>query len=86
MKNMKKSKKYWLDPKINWKTYKLVYDKIAVPDSGPIPKNFEKVFWQMLRERKLNIYITDKPIDGDNWFPTLKKIPKKAVLLSTPLT
>ena len=77
-------KKYWLDPKISWKTYKLIHDKLAVPDSGPTPKNFNKVLWQMLKERKLNIYITDKPIDDDTWFPTIKNIPKKATLLSNP--
>jgi len=79
-------KKYWLDPKISYKTYRLIHDKTGVKDSGPVPKNFDKVLWQMLKKRKLNIYITDKLVDDDNWFPTIKNIPKKAVLLSTPLT
>ena len=74
--------KYWLNPKISWKTYKILHDKTAVKDSGPTLKNFEKILWQMLKERKLNIYITDKEIGGDTWFPTLKAIPIKATLIS----
>ena len=77
-------KKLWLSPKISYKTYKLLHDKTAVKDSGPTPEHFDKILWQMLKERKLNIYITDKEIDGDTWFPTLKKIPKKAKIISSP--
>lgn len=77
--------KYWLSPKISWKTYKLLHDKTAMPDSGPTPKNFEKILWKMLKERQINIYITNKPIDGDTWFPTTKEIPQGANLISNPL-
>ena len=76
-------KKYWLHPKIKWKTYKELHDKTAVPDSGPTPKNFEKNLWQMLRKRMVNIYIMNK-VDGDTWYPTLKPIPKRATLIFTP--
>lgn len=83
---MKEIKKYWLSPKISWKTYKLLHNKTAMPDSGPTPKNLDKILWQMLKERKLNIFITNKPIDGDIWFPTIKQIPRRAIIISNPLT
>ena len=75
---------YWLDPKISWKTYKLLYDKTGGKDGGPTPIGFEKRLWEMLRERSINIYITDKEVHGDTWFPTCRAIPKKAILISTP--
>jgi len=50
---MKKNKTiYLLSPKINWKTYKLLQDKL-VKDSGPVPVNGDKVLWGMLREKMI---------------------------------
>ena len=81
----KEIKKYWLNPRINFKTYKLLHDKTAQKDSGPTPKNFNRILWEMLKERKLNIYITNKSVLGENWFPTTKKIPRGATIISTLL-
>ena len=75
-------KKYWLSPKLSWKTYKRLHDKTAPKDGGPTPVGMDRVLWEMLRDRKINIYITNKPVDGDTWFPTLKEIPRNASLLS----
>jgi len=80
-----KIKEYWLSPKISWKTYKLLNDKTSIPNSGPVAKNLDKILYKLLKERKINIYITSEPIDGDVWFPTIKKIPKGATLLTNGL-
>jgi len=77
----KKIKKYWFSPEISWKTYKLLHDKTTPKYSGPTPKNFEKLLWKMLKNRQLNIYITDKLINGDTWFPTIKDIPINATII-----
>jgi len=79
-----KIKKYWISPKISWETYKLLKDKTAPKDSGPTPKNLDKILWKLLRERKINIYISSEPIDGDTWFPVIEEIPKRATLLTNP--
>ena len=62
--------------------YKELHARTAVKDSGPIPMNFDKNLWQMLRTRAINIYITEK-VHGDTWFPTVKEIPKGATVLSS---
>ena len=74
-------KKYWINPKISWKNYKYLYEKTGTKDSGPIPKEFDRMLWELLRDRKLNIYITDKEVEGDTWFPTLKNIPKNGKII-----
>ena len=71
--------KYWLHPNIKWHTFKELHNKTAVKYGGPTPKNFDKILWQMLRDRLLNIFITDKKVHGDTWFPTTKPIPKNAI-------
>jgi len=76
-----KIKKYWISPEISWANYKLLHDKTSPKDTGPTPKNLDKILWQLLKERKINIYISSEPIDGNTWFPTLEKIPKGATLL-----
>ena len=80
----KEIRKYWISPKISYKTYKLLHDKTAPKDSGPTPKNFGKILWKMLKDRRLNIYITNKSMEEDTWFLTLKDIHKKATIISNP--
>ena len=69
---------YYFDPAISYKTFKKVMDKF--PDSGPTPANIDKILWQMLRDRKINIAIDTKAVDDPVVF-TLKRIPSKATLL-----
>ena len=75
----KKYKKYWLSPKIKFQTWKTICDKF--PDSGPTPKNGDRILWELLHERKINIYIQD---GNDPINITLKPIPPKAILIASP--
>ena len=43
---------YLISPKIKWKTYKLLQEKL-VHDSGPSPKQINRVFWGMIQDRKI---------------------------------
>ena len=78
-----KNKKYWLSPEISWKTYQLLHDKTGVRDLGPVPKHFDKILWELLRDRKINIYITSQPVEGDTWFPTTSKMPKNSLVITS---
>ena len=71
--------RYWFDPKIDYKTFKKVCDKF--PDTGPTPKEGDRVLWEMLRDRQINIGLQngDDPI-----FITLKEIPKNATIIKKP--
>ena len=71
--------KYWLDPKIEYKTWKLLCSKF--PDRGPKPKEGDRILWEMLRDRQINIYLENSE---DPICITTRPIPKKAKLLSTP--
>ena len=72
-------KKYWFSPNISYKAFKAVCDRF--PDSGPTPKEGDRVLWQMLKKRKINLGLrnSDDPI-----FITTKPIPKGALLISDP--
>lgn len=63
---------YILDHKLKWKAFKKLHDEL-VKDSGPTPKNLEKVLWGMLREKKIYCAYM-KEMSGDMWIGT--KIPK----------
>lgn len=71
--------RYWLDPKIDYKAWKKICEKF--PDSGPTPKEGERVLWEMLRDRQINIFLesSDDPI-----CITTRPIPKKATLITNP--
>lgn len=49
---MKKKPIYLLDPKLKWKVFKLLQDRL-VRDSGPVAVQFPKVLWQMMRDKKI---------------------------------
>ena len=72
----------WLDPKISWKTFKVLNEKISPPQSIT-PKNGERILWEMLRERKINMFIDSKSPE-DPIVLTLKSIPKQATIISNP--
>ena len=70
--------KLWLSPKIKYKTFKKL-DKALYPNIDIIPVKGDKILWQLLRERKLNMYIEmdkDDPLEI-----TLKNIPVKAKII-----
>ena len=73
---------YILDHKLKWKVFKRLIDELT-RDSGPTPKNLEKVLWEMLRKKKIYCGYT-KEISGDMWIGL--KIPKgfKIILIRNP--
>lgn len=71
--------KYWFDPKMKWKTFKMLNDKFC-HDSGPTPKEGDRILWEMLKERKINILLDTKCVD-DPIIITLKNPPKKSKII-----
>lgn len=50
--------KYWLHPKMSWKVFK----KLNKPFQGSIvPEHGDRILWEMLRDRQINMYFNDKP-------------------------
>ncbi len=49
---MKIQKLYLIDSKISWPVFKKLNDKL-VKDSGPSPKNMDKMLWQMIKEKRI---------------------------------
>ena len=41
--------KHWINPKIKYKTFKLLNDKLSPQDLAP--KNYTKMMWEMIRVR-----------------------------------
>jgi hypothetical protein len=72
--------KYWFSPKIKYKTFKLINNKLSPQDIAP--KNYEKIMWELLRDRKLNGYVDDKS-KKDAVFFTKKEIPKNAKIINS---
>ena len=69
---MEKLKIYLLSPKIKFKTFKKLQEKL-VKDSGPVPVNGDKILWQMLRDKQIVCgFRSDMP--GDMWIGS--EIPK----------
>jgi len=75
-------KTYWIHPKISWRAFKSLNEKLA-PSEGVTPENIDKILWQLLRDRKLNIYFTDRPVEGETCFLTEKPIPKNATMIKS---
>ena len=72
-----KLKEYWLSPKISFKTFKLLNKKFY-PKPDIVPVNGDRIIWNMLKERKINIYLEDS---DDPMILTLKNPPSKAVFI-----
>lgn len=64
--------KHWISPDIKYKTFKLLNDKLSPQDLAP--KNYTKMMWEMIRDRKINCYIDDMAKE-DAIFFTLKEAP-----------
>lgn len=55
--------KYWLHPEMSWKTFK----KLNKPFQGDIvPEHGDRMLWEMLRDRQINIYFSDKLKDKND--------------------
>jgi len=64
---------YLLDPKIKWKTFKLLQDKL-VRQSGPVPVQGDRVFWELLRDKRIYCWFAS---DMKNDMGIGLEIPKK---------
>jgi len=73
--------KHWISTDIKYKTFKLLNDKLSPQDL--VPKNYTKMMWEMIRDRKINCYIDDMSKE-DAIFFTLKDIPEDASLIKSP--
>ena len=73
------TKKFWLDPKIDYEVWRTINNNF--PDSGPTPQEAERILWEMMRDRQINIYLedTDDPI-----VITTNPIPTGATLITNP--
>jgi hypothetical protein len=55
--------KLWFSPKIKWSIFK----KLNAPYQGDIvPQHGDKILWQMLRDRQINIYFSDLKKDKND--------------------
>lgn len=78
----KKKTIYVLDHKITFKTFKLL-QKRCVQDSGPKPEEFEKILWEMLRDKQIYCYFSND-MAGDMAIDL--KLPKNVIIkvISSP--
>lgn len=71
--------KFWIHPDIKWKRFK----ELNKPFRGDIyPIHGDKMLWQMVRERRINMYLSDLKRDkNDPMVLTLASLPKNAKFL-----
>ena len=75
--------KYYFSPKISYKLFKLVNDKLYKGSGSDIqPKHMDKILWELLRDRKINILVDTKSDDPIHF--SLKSIPKNSKIISNP--
>jgi len=67
--------KYWLSYKISWKRFKELND----PCRGDIvPLHGDKMLWELLKDRRINMYLSDLKKDrSDPMHITIKEYPKE---------
>ena len=55
--------KHWFSPKMSWKTFKKLND----PFQGDIvPMHADRILWKMLRDREINLYLSDSKKDKND--------------------
>ena len=57
---------YLFSPTIKYKAFKKVMDKF--PDKGIMPMNIDKILWELLRDKRLYIFLdgtSDDPVSID---------------------
>jgi len=59
---MKIKQLYLLSPKIRWKTFKLLQEKL-VKDTGIVPKEGDKIIWKMLRDKQIFCWFCEEMKD-----------------------
>ena len=59
----KKPPIYLLDPKLKWKVFKELHDKL-VKESGLTPLHGDKILWQMMRDKLIYCWF-DPYVKGD---------------------
>ena len=74
-------KKLWLNPKISFKTFCKLNDKLY-PKMDIKPMHADRMIFELLRDRQLNIYITS---GDDSMNFTLKEIPKKSKIITNKI-
>jgi len=68
---------YLLSPTISFKTFKLLQKKL-VKESGPVPVEGDRMLWELLRDKKLYCYFTNKlPED----MAISLKLPKSKIII-----
>ena len=60
---MKKPDIYILSHKIKWKAFKALNTKLVM-DSGPTPRNMDKILWELLRDKRILCWF-DPLIEND---------------------
>lgn len=68
---------YWLSPQIKFKTFKTLNDKLY-PKPDIKPMHADKIIWQLLKDRKINIFIENS---NDPLCLTIKSIPRGAKII-----
>ena len=54
-----------LDHTLDWPAFKELHDKFSLNDGGPTPEDFDQILWEMLRDRRIYIWLdeeADEPI------------------------
>ena len=69
---------YYFDPRIDYRTFKIVCDKFPDTSGGPSPVHIDQVLWRGLRNRDFNVGIEDS---DDPIFISRKPIPKNAMII-----
>ena len=73
---------FLLSPKIKWKTFKLLQDKI-VKQSGPVPMEADKILWQMVRDKQIYCWFC-KEMPNDMGIGIKLPKYKKLEIISSP--
>lgn len=74
---------YYFHPKIKYSIFKKINKELYRGwGMDIVPMHFDKIIWQLLRDRKLNIGVNTK--SKDCVFLSLKQLPKNAKFLSNP--
>ena len=76
-KELKFKKLYLVSPKMSWKRFKNIHDKL-VKDSGPTPVSMDKIMWEMIRDKRIYAGFCEE-MKGDMWVGM--KVPKVKELI-----
>ena len=66
---------YLLEQKLSWLTFKKIWN--AFSSGGIVPKNMSRMIWELMRDRKIYIYID--PSQKDDPICISLKLPKESI-------